>query len=141
VSDRDGLPSEPLTPLARRILCVLARYGYELEAAVEAIDAAVPGIGGLFDSGTSRSEPEEAVEAVLAEPATASPGAGEAGPGGPPPEAVVSTSTGAVTVTPGRRGPARSFGTPTGPGSPGSVVRSGHEPTPTPRSTPPSTWG
>ena len=74
MSDRDGLPSEPLTPLARRILGVLARYGYELEATVEAIDAAVPGVGGLFDAGASRSEPEEAVEAVLAEPATASRG-------------------------------------------------------------------
>lgn len=70
MSDRDNrLPSESLTPLAQQVLDVLAQHGYELEMAVERIDAAVPGVGGLLDPQTAPSELEDAIETVLAEPA------------------------------------------------------------------------
>lgn len=61
------LPGESLGPLARKVERVLARYGYELEAAVEAIDAAVPGHGGLFDPRTETGELMTAVDRVLEE--------------------------------------------------------------------------
>lgn len=41
------------------------RYGYEVSPAIEAIDAAVPGAGGLFDPGTTPSELRGALERVL----------------------------------------------------------------------------
>jgi ribonuclease HI len=59
------LPGESLGPLAGEIERVVARYGYELEAAVEAIDAAVPGHGGLFDPRTEPGELSAAVDRVL----------------------------------------------------------------------------
>ncbi|TKX52030.1 ribonuclease H, partial [Halorubrum sp. SS7] len=49
----DRLPTKGLSPLARRVDDVLARYGYEIGPAIEAIDDAVTGYGGLFDPGTS----------------------------------------------------------------------------------------
>ena len=61
----DRLPTEGLSPLAGRVDEVLARYGYEIGPAIEAIDAAVTGYGGLFDPGTSDDELRAAVEAVL----------------------------------------------------------------------------
>ncbi len=60
-----GPPAESLTPLAERVLDVLVRYGYDLSAGVEAIDAAVPGVGGLFDPNTGRAAVRDAVERVL----------------------------------------------------------------------------
>jgi ribonuclease HI len=62
----DRLPTEGLSPLARRVDDVLARYGYEIGPAIDAIDDAVSGYGGLFDPGTSDDEIRTAVEAVLA---------------------------------------------------------------------------
>ena len=62
------LPGEPLDPLAGRVESVLARYGYELETAVEAIDAAVPGHGGLFDPRTTATELRDALETLDGEP-------------------------------------------------------------------------
>jgi len=99
VSDDERLPRESLTPLARRILDVIVRHGYELEAAVETIDAAVPGIGGLFDPRTSRSEIEDAVEAVLAEPTPV-----RTEPRTPTPEAVVLYVDGSSYGNPGPAG-------------------------------------
>jgi ribonuclease HI len=61
------LPGESLGPLAGEVERVLARHGYELEAAVEAIDAAVPGHGGLFDPRTGAGELSAAVGRVLEE--------------------------------------------------------------------------
>ena len=60
------LPTETLSPLAARVDDVLALYGYEIGAAIDAIDAAVPGYGGLFDPDTTDEEIRTAVEDVLA---------------------------------------------------------------------------
>jgi ribonuclease HI len=65
VSD-DRLAAEPLSPLAERVDEVLARVGYELDAAIDAIDAAVPGFGGLFDPNTSTAALRTALDEVLA---------------------------------------------------------------------------
>ena len=62
----DQLPTDRLSPLASRVDDVLARYGYEIGPAIEAIDAAVAGYGGLFDPGTTDGEIRTAVEEVLA---------------------------------------------------------------------------
>lgn len=59
------LPGEPLGPLAGKVERVIAAHGYELEAAVEAIDATVPGHGGLFDPRTDAGELSAAVDRVL----------------------------------------------------------------------------
>lgn len=58
-------PTEPLSPLAARVERVLAVYGYEVSTAIEAIDDAVPGYGGLFDPGTTSGELTDALERVL----------------------------------------------------------------------------
>ena len=60
------LPTETLSPLAARVDDVLALYGYEIGSAIDAIDAAVPGYGGLFDPDTTDEEIRAAVEDVLA---------------------------------------------------------------------------
>jgi ribonuclease HI len=62
----DRLPTGTLSPLASDVDAVLARYGYEIGPAIEAIDDAVAGYGGLFDPGTSDGEIRTAAEAVLA---------------------------------------------------------------------------
>lgn len=62
----DRLPTARLSPLAGRVDDVLARFGYEIGPAIEAIDAAVSGYGGLFDPGTTDGEIRTAVEEVLA---------------------------------------------------------------------------
>ncbi|WP_435094762.1 ribonuclease HI family protein [Halorubrum sp. N11] len=61
----DRLPTATLSPLACRVDDVLARYGYEMRRAIDAIDAAVVGYGGLFDPETTDSEIRSAVETVL----------------------------------------------------------------------------
>ena len=66
MGDRTPLPSEPLSPLAETVDRVLAAYGYEVSTAVDAIDAAVPGIGGLFAPDTDDAELRAAIDAVLA---------------------------------------------------------------------------
>lgn len=63
---RDPLPSETLSPLSALVDRVLAQHGYELTRPVEAIDAAVPGFGGLFDPNTSAADRRAALESVLA---------------------------------------------------------------------------
>ncbi|MFC6954390.1 ribonuclease HI family protein [Halorubellus litoreus] len=60
VSDR--LPAEYLPPLPAEVDAVLAAVGYELATAIDAIDDAVPGYGGLFDPGTSHSELRDALD-------------------------------------------------------------------------------
>ena len=62
----EQLAAEPLSPLAERVDEVLARVGYELDAAIDAIDAAVPGFGGLFDPNTSTAALRTALDEVLA---------------------------------------------------------------------------
>ncbi|WP_128906755.1 ribonuclease HI family protein [Halorubrum amylolyticum] len=62
----DQLPTDRLSPLASRVDDVLALYGYEIGPAIEAIDAAVIGYGGLFSPETTDGEIRTAVEKVLA---------------------------------------------------------------------------
>ncbi|ELY51621.1 ribonuclease HI family protein [Natronolimnohabitans innermongolicus] len=61
----DSLPAEHLSPLAALVDEVLAGVGYEVAAATEAVDDAVPGYGGLFDPETTRDELRCALEDVL----------------------------------------------------------------------------
>ncbi|WP_436922890.1 ribonuclease HI family protein [Halosimplex amylolyticum] len=61
----DPLPTEHLSPLAALVDEVLAGVGYEVAAATDAIDDAVPGYGGLFDPGTTPSELRRALETLL----------------------------------------------------------------------------
>lgn len=76
VSD-NYLPSEHLSPLAKLVDKVLAQVGYEVGAATDAIDDAVPGYGGLFDPTTTSGELQRALEQLLAadlsRPATSDP--------------------------------------------------------------------
>jgi ribonuclease HI len=62
----DRLPAEHLSPLATLVDEVLAGVGYEMAAATDAIDGAVPGYGGLFDPGTTSAEVRRALERLLA---------------------------------------------------------------------------
>ncbi|ELZ27352.1 ribonuclease H [Halogeometricum pallidum JCM 14848] len=77
----EALPVEYLSPLAARVDEVLAGVGYEMAAATENIDDAVPGYGGLFDPATTPSELRRALEdlstAELARPPVTEP-AGDA---------------------------------------------------------------
>ena len=61
----DRLPAARLSPLASRVDDVLARYGYEIRRAIDAIDDAVAGGGGLFEPRTTDDEIRAAVEDVL----------------------------------------------------------------------------
>ena len=67
----DRLPTGTLSPLATRVDEVLARYDYEIGPAIDAIDGAVPGYGGLFDPATTDSEIRSAAEDVLTSDAPA----------------------------------------------------------------------
>jgi ribonuclease HI len=69
----DRLPTGTLSPLAARVDEVLARYDYEIGPAIDAIDGAVAGYGGLLDPETTDGEIRSAAEDVLAAepPATA----------------------------------------------------------------------
>ncbi|WP_415383212.1 ribonuclease HI family protein [Halosimplex sp. TS25] len=62
---RDSLPVEHLSPLAALVDEVLVEFGYEMAAATDAIDDAVPGYGGLFDPGTTSTELRRALEDLL----------------------------------------------------------------------------
>lgn len=66
VSEIEQLPAETLSPLAERVDDVLALYGYEMRPAIEAIDTAVSGYGGLFDPDTTDSELRAALDEVIA---------------------------------------------------------------------------
>ncbi|SDR02979.1 ribonuclease HI [Halopelagius longus] len=61
----DPLPAEHLSPLATLVDEVLAGVGYEVTAATDAIDDAVPGYGGLFDPATTSAELRRALESLL----------------------------------------------------------------------------
>ncbi|SNZ11958.1 ribonuclease HI [Natronoarchaeum philippinense] len=61
----DPLPVEHLSPLATLVDEVLAGLGYEMPAATDAIDDAVPGYGGLFDPATSPDELRRSLERLL----------------------------------------------------------------------------
>ncbi len=60
----EPLPAEHLSPLATLVDEVLAAVGYEMTAATEAIDDAVPGYGGLFDPATTPTELRRALEGL-----------------------------------------------------------------------------
>ncbi|WP_435176397.1 ribonuclease HI family protein [Halorussus sp. AFM4] len=62
----ESLPAEHLSPLAALVDEVLADVGYEVAAATDAIDDAVPGHGGLFDPTTTPTELRRALESLLA---------------------------------------------------------------------------
>ena len=62
----DTLPAEHRSPLATLVDEVLAGVGYEVAAATDAVDDAVPGYGGLFDPATTRDELRSALEELLA---------------------------------------------------------------------------
>ncbi|WP_337250813.1 ribonuclease HI family protein [Halorussus lipolyticus] len=62
----DRLPAEHLSPLAALVDEVLAGVGYEMPAATDAIDDAVPGYGGLFEPSTTSDELRSALERLLA---------------------------------------------------------------------------
>ena len=62
----NSLPAEHLSPLATLVDAVLARVGYEVTVATEAIDNAVPGYSGLFDLATTPAELRRALEGLLA---------------------------------------------------------------------------
>ncbi|SFR98252.1 ribonuclease HI [Halomicrobium zhouii] len=62
----EPLPVEHLSPVATLVDEVLASVGYEMAAATDAIDDAVPGYGGLFDPTTDRDELRRALEGLLA---------------------------------------------------------------------------
>lgn len=62
----DRLPTETLSPLAARVEEVLALYRYEMTPAIDAIDAAVPGYGGLFEPETTDAEIRTAIDEVVA---------------------------------------------------------------------------
>lgn len=64
----DRLPAEPLTPLAEHADRVLAHHGYDLAAAIDAVDDAVPTIGGLFGPNTTSDDLRAAFDAVLERP-------------------------------------------------------------------------
>jgi ribonuclease HI len=61
----DPLPVEHLSPLATLVDEVLAGVGYEVAAATDAIDDAVPGYGGLFDPATAPAELRRALDDLL----------------------------------------------------------------------------
>ena len=69
----ESLPAEHLSALATLVDDVLARLGYEMAAAIDAIDDAVSGYGGLFDPTTTRVELQEALERLLASELTRPP--------------------------------------------------------------------
>ncbi|ELY46983.1 ribonuclease HI family protein [Natronorubrum bangense] len=60
----DPLPAEHLSSLATLVDEVLAGVGYEVTAATDVIDNAVPGYGGLFDPATSPTELRRAIETL-----------------------------------------------------------------------------
>lgn len=66
MSEPQRLPAETLSPLAERVEEVLALYSYEMAPAIDAIDTAVAGYGGLFDPDTSDGELRTAIDEVLA---------------------------------------------------------------------------
>ena len=62
----DPLPAEHLSPLATLVDEVLAGVGYEVTAATDTINDAVPGYGGLFDPATTSAELRRALDTLLA---------------------------------------------------------------------------
>jgi len=62
----DLLPAEHRSPLATLVDEVLASVGYEVATAIDEIDDAVPGYGGLFEPATTRSELRDTLEELLA---------------------------------------------------------------------------
>ncbi len=63
--ERERLPAETLSPLATRVDELLALYRYELTPAIDAINAAVAGYGGLFDPETSADEIRTAIDELV----------------------------------------------------------------------------
>lgn len=59
------LPGEPLGPLALQADRLLAHHGYAIAATIDAVDEAIPGIGGLFDPNTEDAARRAAIERLL----------------------------------------------------------------------------
>lgn len=64
--ETDRLPAETLTPLAAKVDAVLALYSYEMRPAIDAINEAVDGYGGVFAPQTTAGELHTAIDTVLA---------------------------------------------------------------------------
>ena len=58
-------PTESLSPLATATAEVITQYSYDITTAINAIDDAIPGFGGLFDPGTTMDERRNAIDTVL----------------------------------------------------------------------------
>jgi len=69
----ESLPAEHLSPLAALVDEVLAGVGYEMAAATDAIDDAVPGYGGLFDPATTPGELRRVLDELSASELTKPP--------------------------------------------------------------------
>lgn len=63
----DTVPRESLSPLASSVQRVVELHGDDVTAAIEAVDRAVPGVGGLFGPDTSDADIRAATERVLGE--------------------------------------------------------------------------
>ncbi|MFB6140775.1 MAG: ribonuclease HI family protein [Halosimplex sp.] len=72
-------PAERLSPLAALVDDVLAGVGYEVATAIDVIDDAVPGYGGLFDPETTSAELRRALEGLQASDLTRPPAPEPAG--------------------------------------------------------------
>jgi ribonuclease HI len=107
-------PAESLTPLSERVLDVLVQHDYALTAAVDSVDAAVPGIGGLFDPDTGREQRRAAVERVLESGAGADSGSVHEHTPATTPAAVVLYVDGSARGNPGPAGAGAVVQTPDG---------------------------
>jgi len=58
-------PTESLSPLATATAEVITQYSYDITTAINAIDDAIPGFGGLFYPGTTMDERRNAIDTVL----------------------------------------------------------------------------
>jgi Ribonuclease HI len=57
-------PTESLSPLATATAEVITQHAYDITTAIDAIDEAIPGFGGLFAPETTAAERRTAVDAV-----------------------------------------------------------------------------
>lgn len=65
IDDYSDSPSEWLHPLAGKVDEVLALYEYRITPAIEAINAAIPGLGGLFATQTTNAELHSALDQII----------------------------------------------------------------------------
>jgi ribonuclease HI len=112
MSDRDRggddefppIPTETFTPLAERVDRVFRLYDYEVRTAMDAIDEAIPGIGGLFALDTSTAELRTALDAILEADSASGRRTDDLGEPTPAPEALILYVDGASRGNPGPAG-------------------------------------